>query len=382
MALIDVVKWEINTSELVHKFPIEDLKMGSQLIVYPGQAAIFIAGGQIVQKYDSGTYTLDTANIPLLNKIYNIPFGGTSPFQAEVWFINLVTLLDLKWGTPSPIQIEDPKYNIIVPVRAHGQYGIKINQPLLFFEKLTGNMPNFTTNQISAYFRPVIISKLNSLINKKIYSDNLSIVNINTYADDFSQISEELLVNVFQKYGIHLAYFSIASINVDESDPSFVKLKEIKESIAKINIMGRENYQMERSFDVLEVAAGNESGSIVGSAVGLGAGLNIGNQIGNMAYQYVMTNPISPYNVNQSDANIASNNISYKGQQTQSEMYHIAYNGNKIGPICYDNVIELIDTDQIDGTAKIWKRGLRNWMLIVDSPEFSHLFPTAPPPIA
>lgn len=68
-----------------------------------------------------GTYTLKTENLPLLNKLVNLPFGGESPFQAEVWFVNQIALLDCKWGTPSPIPIEDPKYGVIVPIRAFGQ---------------------------------------------------------------------------------------------------------------------------------------------------------------------------------------------------------------------------------------------------------------------
>ncbi|MDE8209606.1 SPFH domain-containing protein, partial [Erysipelothrix rhusiopathiae] len=49
---------------------------------------------------------------------YNIhlcTFGKKSPFKAEVWFVNKAHTLDIKWGTTSPIQIQDPKYGIYVP---------------------------------------------------------------------------------------------------------------------------------------------------------------------------------------------------------------------------------------------------------------------------
>ena len=110
MAIIDVVKCEMNDSELCEKFYSEDLRLGSQLVVYPSQVAIFVKGGQIFDIFEAGTYTLKTNNIPLLNKIINLPFGGDSPFQAEVWFLNLTAKLDIKWGTMTPIQLEDPKY--------------------------------------------------------------------------------------------------------------------------------------------------------------------------------------------------------------------------------------------------------------------------------
>ena len=127
MNLIDVIKCEVNDKELVYKFPSENLRLGSQLVVYPTQTAFFVKGGVILDEFICGTYTLKTENIPLLGKLINLPFNGQTPFKAEVWFINQVAILDCKWGTASPIQIEDPKYGIIVPIRAFGQYGLKLS---------------------------------------------------------------------------------------------------------------------------------------------------------------------------------------------------------------------------------------------------------------
>ena len=82
MALIDIVKWEMNDNEVVYKFPSDDLRLGTQLVVYPSQTAFFVKGGVIFDEFTSGTYTLDTNNIPILNKVVNLPFGSESPFQA------------------------------------------------------------------------------------------------------------------------------------------------------------------------------------------------------------------------------------------------------------------------------------------------------------
>ena len=70
MALVDVVKCNINDRELIYKFPSDDLRLGTQLVVYPGQTAFFVKGGQIFDEFEAGTYTLKTSNIPLLNKHY------------------------------------------------------------------------------------------------------------------------------------------------------------------------------------------------------------------------------------------------------------------------------------------------------------------------
>ena len=146
MALIDVVKWEVNSRELIHKFPSNDLRLGTQLVVYTGQTAYFVKGGKVLDSFEAGTYTIKTENIPLLNKLINLPFGGNSPFQAEVWFVNHLAVLDSKWGTPMPIQLEDPKYEIIVPVRAFGQYGLRVSDDKTLIENfiLTYNLSGYS----------------------------------------------------------------------------------------------------------------------------------------------------------------------------------------------------------------------------------------------
>lgn len=135
MGLVDVIKCDIAENELVGRYEKDDISLGAQLIVYPGQTAFFMKGGTVCDQFEAGTYTLSTDNIPLLKKLVNIPFGGKTPFKAEVWFVNRLNILDIKWGTSSPLQLEDPKYGIIVPLRAYGQYGIQMKEPRLFLDK-------------------------------------------------------------------------------------------------------------------------------------------------------------------------------------------------------------------------------------------------------
>lgn len=361
MALVNVIRWEAKTSELVHKFPIEDLKVGSQLVVYPSQTAFFVKGGKICDEFFCGTYTIKSENIPLLNKVFNLPFGGESPFQAEVWFVNQISLLDCKWGTASPIQIEDPKYGVIVPIRAYGQYGFKIGNPRVFLERLIGNMPTFSTEKVVTYFRGVILSKLTAIISQKLYADNLSIININSHVEEISNYAKSKLADVFTEYGVELEMFNAIAINVNEDDPSFQKLKETKDSLARINIMGKENYQMERSFNVLDSAAENEGGGLIGAAVGIGAGVGVGTQIGAMVKEHINTNPTTP--------------------PLQTAQYYIGVNGQQQGPFDFDSVKNLITTHQIDENVLIWKRGMSNWSRIGNVAEFNDVLNNCPPPL-
>lgn len=362
MALINVIKWEASTGELVHKFPIEDLKVGSQLIVYPSQTAFFVKGGKIFDEFICGTYTIKSENIPLLNKVFNLPFGGESPFQAEVWFVNQISLLDCKWGTATPIQIEDPKYGVIVPIRSYGQYGFRISNPRTFLERLIGNMPTFTSDRIVEYFRGVILSKLTAIISQKLYADGLSIININSHVEEISEYAKSKLIGIFAEYGVELEMFNAIAINVNEEDPSFQKLKEAKDSLARITIMGRENYQMERSFDVLDSAAENEGGGMIGAAVGIGAGVGVGTQIGAMVKEHINTNLTTP-------------------PLLQTAQYYLGLNGQQQGPFDFEAIKQAISSHQIDKNVLIWKRGMANWTKIGQIDEFSDVFNNCPPPL-
>ena len=362
MALVNVIKWEANTGELVHKLPIEDLKVGSQLVVYPSQTAFFVKGGQIFDEFSCGTYTIKSENIPLLNKVFNLPFGGESPFQAEVWFVNQISILDCKWGTASPIQIEDPKYGVIVPIRSYGQYGFKISNPRIFLERLIGNMPTFSTEKVATYFRGVILSKLTAIISQKLYADNLSIININSHVEEISDYAKSKLIDVFAEYGVELEMFNTIAINVNEEDPSFQKLKDTKDSLARITIMGKENYQMERSFNVLDSAAENEGGGMIGAAVGIGAGMGVGTQLGAIAKEHINTNPTTP-------------------PPLQSIQYFIGVNGQQQGPFDFGTVKNLITTHQVDENVLIWKRGMANWSRLGEVSEFNDILNNCPPPL-
>lgn len=364
MALIDVVKCEVNDSELVYKFPSEDLRIGTQLVVHPGQTAFFVKGGKIADEFTNGTYTIKTENIPILNKLINIPFGGNSPFQAEVWFINQLSILDSKWGTPTPVQLEDPKYGIIVPVRAFGQYGLKVSNPRLFLETLVGNMTSFTTEKVNSYFKGKMMSHFANLLSTKISQDSISILQINSHLVDMSAFMLNAISAEFEKYGLMLESFHVMSVNVPQDDPSFKKLREAIDKAAQIRIVGRDVYQMDRSFDVLDKAATNEgsAGGIMNMGMGLGMGMNLGNQMGNMTAQNMNTN-IAPPPI------------------PQTPSYYVAINGQQQGPFDSQTIMNHIQNGQMTADSLIWKPGMSAWAKVSSLMEFSNLFEACPPPI-
>lgn len=362
MAIIDVVQYGGNESDFVYKFPSDDLRYGTQVVVGIAQMVFFVKGGVICDQMSSGTHTLHSNNIPLLNKLINLPFGGNSPFKAEVFYINLASKLDLKWGTPVPIQIEDPYYKIIVPIRAFGQYGIQVSNPRLFLESVVGNMGSFNSDQINSYIKGIILSSITSILVTSIRSNQISILEYNAHLSKLSVTIKDQLVLDLQKYGLTLPDFRIISINIPEGDPSLEKLKNAKSINASIQITGQDLYRMDRSLDIMEKAAENPSGNLstfMGAGLGLGMGTGLLGQVlqvGNQADR-TATVPQGPA-------------VFYANIDKQTK-----------GPFSAAEFNRMFQTGEITLQSYVWKPGLSEWMLLKECPPILTELGFMPPPL-
>ena len=93
MALLDRIKYDCSPDVLVGKYSKDNIVLGSQLIVNESQEAVFFKDGRALDVFGPGRHTISTNNIPLLQKLVNLPFGGDTPFAAEIFFVNKVSVL-------------------------------------------------------------------------------------------------------------------------------------------------------------------------------------------------------------------------------------------------------------------------------------------------
>lgn len=287
MAVIDRVKFDglRNRDWIVYKHPAEDLVFGTQLIVGEGQAAIFVKSGNICDLFTAGTYTLDASNLPILKGLVNIPFGGKTPFTAEIFYLNTVSKLDIHWGTSDPIQIIDPKYFTKLRVRAFGQMGLKINDYSIFLRELIGvvspaDIVKF--EKIIDFFKGILVQKIKTIIANIIINQKISALEIAARLDDISELTLETVSPEFNRFGLSVVNFFIKSINFPNED--FDQINEILKNRAEFEIMGDNRYVTKRSFDVYDHAASNESGiagAFAAGGVGFGVGTNLGSNIAN-----------------------------------------------------------------------------------------------------
>lgn len=293
MAIIDVVRFDGLRSRdwLIYKYPSEKLVLGTQLIVQEGQVALFVNGGMVADVFYPGTYTLSTNNLPILGGLVNLPFGGQTPFSAEVYFINTVVRLEINWGTSDPIQLVDPKYYVKLRIRAFGQMGVRVMDAPNMFRQLIGGMQKaeiVSFDKIREYYRGLLVIKAKSAIADAIITNGVSALEISAKLDQLSETVSMQVVPEFERYGFGVTNFYIQSVNFPDED--FEKINKILEDKAAFEIMGDGRYATKRSFDVYEGAANNQNGvagAFVAGGMGFGAGMNMG-----ASMNQTMGNPI------------------------------------------------------------------------------------------
>ncbi|MCR4909124.1 MAG: SPFH domain-containing protein [Lachnospiraceae bacterium] len=270
---------------LIYKYPSENIIMGSQLIVQEGQVAIFSRGGAMADMFYPGTYTLKTENLPILRTLVNLPFGGNSPFSAEIYFVNTTVKLDITWGTTDPIQLVDPKYHVKLRIRAFGQMGMRVRDVSGMFREIIGGLGKdewVRFDRIREYYRGILVVKVKSAIANAIITDGISALEIDAYLDSLSQKVKEQVEPEFIRYGFSVANFFIQSINFPDED--FDMINNILADRAAFDLMGDNRYATKRSFDVYQDAASNQNGmagTFVAGGMGLGAAIGVGSAMGN-----------------------------------------------------------------------------------------------------
>lgn len=372
--LWDVIQYNGNPEDLVWKFPYNNISIGAQLIVNKSQEAVFVKGGAVCDVFGEGTHTLSAKNLPLLDKIVNLPFGGKTPFTAEVWFVNKVTRRGLKFGTPTPIRVIDPRYaaaEMAIPVRAHGDYSIRVEDGLLLLNEFVGTQHMLTTEDFNEKFSTMVIQDLNKFIKQYSREENISPLDFPEYAPDIANYIKRNLRERFAAYGISIEDFQFAHLAPNEDDPVVKELynnriEAIKERERR-NLQGF-SYQQERQFDILETAAGNEGGAgsaVMGAGVGMGMGVGMGGIFGQQMSQ-----------VSQQMLNLQTPPPPSSGFTP----YYIYNNNAQQGPFDLPTLQTLAANGVVTAQTLVWKQGMTGWAAAGTQADLAGLFMATPPP--
>ncbi|MCI5225514.1 MAG: SPFH domain-containing protein [Candidatus Electrothrix sp. AX2] len=265
LIFLEVLEWFDETGqELLHRLPQSgsgEIKYGAQLTVRESQAAVMYYKGRARDAFGPGRHTLKTGNLPLINKILSMPWAGTSPLRAEVYFVNLKVFPNLRWGTRDPVAFRDSELGF-VRLRAHGVFNIRIVQPVLFINTLAGTMGKYSTEQIEDYLRRVIVSRLNDYLGETL--DTL--FDLPAQFDELATGLKKRLVKDFIRFGLALDEIYISSITPPEEVQAAIDDRSRLGAIKDMDQFVRMKAGMAMEKAAL---ANNEAGSGLGLGMGM-----------------------------------------------------------------------------------------------------------------
>lgn len=366
MAILKTIYWDQKESgDLVYKYPNHEITLGSVLTVNESQEAFFFKNGTLYDSFKKGRYILSTSNLPLLNKIIDLPTGGDTTFLAEVWFVSKADRRNLFWGTGG-LRIIDPYFEIPLQLYGRGGYGVRIKDGALFLKKFIGTLENASYDFIEEQFRSSVVEAVKVTIASFMKEQGL---NVNELGTEYSHLGKSISTNlqrIFDDYGVQLLNFNIEEINFDDNDPGYKKVLDGIAERVRLKKLGV-SYVQNRNIDIAEKAAGNPGAGIM---MGVGMGLGTGQALGNMVNSAIQ------------DSGIGIGSAPVPPPDAEPILnYYVSQNGKTTGPFNTAQLKDLVVKGVLSLKTYVYEVGGTAWVRAGNDMKISKLFNTmAPPP--
>ena len=351
--LVDIVEWvDDSRHTIVWRFPRyhNQIKNGAQLIVRPGQMAIFVHRGQVADVFEPGHYTLTTDNLPILSTLQGWKHGFDSPFKAEVYFVSTRQVTDLKWGTPNPVMMRDVDFGPI-RLRAFGTYTLRATDPKALLRELVGTDSEFTSDEITELLRSIISTALADILG----TSQIAALDL---ASNYNELSEKLRLKVCDRvddeYGLDIPQLYIVNISLPEE---VEKAIDTRSSMGVIGDLDR--FQQFQFGKAMTAAAENPAGGGAADGMGIGLGFAMANRM--MPGAGAVAQPAVP-------------------PPPPQAAWHVVVNGQTEGPFTDQQIAQGIASGQLGAATMVWSAGMPNWSPAGQTPQLTGYFAAATPP--
>lgn len=415
-----VWKWRPAGQEANSTTRENSIRYGSSLRVKDGEVAVFVYKQKdgTMQDYIEGPYDdiIKTANFPVLSSIVGLAFGGESPFQAEIYFINLAGNVQIKFGIPY-FDVFDPRFlDFAVPMAVRGSITFNITDYKAFIK--LNRMINFTLEDFKNQVKDAVTKSIKSFVTNAPQNNGIPVLQIERKITEISDLIQERLAKEMREdFGVNLKRIDLADIEVDKESDGYRELRHITagqqaqtiQAQTDVNIKNLQDTQAINAENVQEslriqreeaqraqrlqtetnfigahaldqqtsvLKAGAESlGSM--SHIGDGGGMNAAGMMTGMVMGGAMGNQMAGM----------MNNL---GQQMQNSMntppppptpnYMVSMNGQQSGPFNIQQLQQLAQQGQINAQTYVWKQGMSNWVMAGQVQELASLFIASTPP--
>lgn len=393
------------------------IRWGSSLRVKDGEVAVFVYNQKngTMQDYIEGPYdeTIKTANFPVLASIVGLAYDGGTPFQAEVYFINLAHVVQVKFGVPF-FDIYDPRlvdFGVPVAVRGTVSFCIADYREFIKLHRLT----NFSLGDFQRQIRDAVSRYVKDAVANAPAANNIPVIQIETKTAQINDAVEyDIGERLKESFGVLVSGVDITAIEIDKTSEGYRQLMAVTRDIAatrveaetqdyveRLRIQREEGqyamhkqtqtanigaFQVEKQAEVgiagaqaLGQMGANGAGDV--SLGGSGEGFNMAAMMASMAVGGA---------VGQNIAGAINNMMGGINQQTTpgavpppipAVAYHVAVNGQATGPFDIFVLTQMAAAGQLTADSLVWKNGMAQWAKAGTVDELKNLFANAMPPI-
>lgn len=391
------------------------IRWGSSLRVKDGEVAAFVYSQYdgITQEYIEGPCDtiLNTENLPILASFIGLAYEGGTPFQAEVYFINLANIIQVKFGVPF-FDVYDPRFSDFgVPVAVRGTISFKIADYREFIK--LHRLTEFNLEQFQRQIRDAAIRYIKDCVANAPAANNIPVIQIESKTSQINDVIEfDLSERLRENFGVLVSGIDIGAIEIDKSSAGYSQLMAVTQEIVTTKIQAETQDYVERlriqreegqyamrkqtqtsNIGAFQVEKQAEVGIAGAEALGqmgkTGAGdinLNSGSEGFNMAA--IMASMAVGGAVGQNIAGTMSNVMGGIAQPTQAPnspppipniRYHVASNGQATGPFDIPALQRMASSSELTVDTFVWTAGMEQWVKAGTIDELKTLFVEMPP---
>ena len=399
---------------------------GSSLRVKDGEVAVFVYKQKsgAMQDFIVGPFdqTIKTANFPVLASIVGLAYEGGTPFQAEVYFINLARIIQVRFGVPF-FDVYDPRFlDFGVPVAVRGTISFRIEDYREFIK--LHRLNSFNLDDFQKQIRDVVCRYVKDTVSNAPAANNIPVIQLESKTAQINDAIEyDLAQRLKDSFGVEVSGVDIGAIEIDKGSEGYTRLMAVTRNVTSATVQAqtaanikdihdkqridarnyeetlriqREEaqyaqrmqtrtanfgaYQVEKQAEV-GVAGANAFGRMNANGAGNvnmgdGTGFNPAAMMAGMAMGGAM---------GQNFAGMMNNAMSGVNQSVQpgavppTIAYHVAINGQAAGPFEMAALQQMAANGQLTTSSLVWKNGMPQWANAGSVAELQGLFPSAPP---